>query len=162
MFTFVFLLEAVVKLVGLGPSEYFKARMNIFDFVIVCASMGELGTCFQLVFACLPWSFFRRVLALSVVATALCNVHAYGLMYEGIGAGSTFGALACYMAPLQDSWETEKVRVLCVCERARERASERARGQAVQHGVERRVGMPRSERASASHRAVLDCSRAWD
>jgi hypothetical protein len=59
LFTFVFLLEAVVKLVGLGPSEYFKARMNIFDFVIVCASMGELGTCFQLVFACLPWSFFR-------------------------------------------------------------------------------------------------------
>jgi hypothetical protein len=43
LFTFVFLFEALVKLMGLGPSEYFKARMNLFDFVIVAASVGELG-----------------------------------------------------------------------------------------------------------------------
>ena len=43
LFSFVFLFEALIKLMGLGPVEYFKARMNLFDFVIVAASVGELG-----------------------------------------------------------------------------------------------------------------------
>ena len=43
LFTFVFALEAIVKLIGLGPHEYLRATMNCFDFVIVVASLFELS-----------------------------------------------------------------------------------------------------------------------
>jgi len=47
LFTFVFAAEAVVKLVGLGPMDYFRPGnafnvLNIFDFLIVVASLVEL------------------------------------------------------------------------------------------------------------------------
>ena len=42
IFTFVFALEAMVKIAGLGPAEYCKAAMNMFDLVVVAASIAEL------------------------------------------------------------------------------------------------------------------------
>lgn len=72
LFTFVFAMEAVVKLVGLGPLDYFRPgghsnMLNIFDFLIVVASLVELP--------------------------------------------GTFGTLACYMAPLEQSWINQSVRL---------------------------------------------------
>ena len=42
-FTFVFLLEAILKLVGLGPKAYFRDNWNKFDFIIVMVSLVELA-----------------------------------------------------------------------------------------------------------------------
>ena len=46
-FTFVFAFEAAVKLFGLGPIVYLHSTLNVFDFVIVVASLYELGGTFN-------------------------------------------------------------------------------------------------------------------
>merc|ERR1719247_2971244 len=43
IFTAVFLLEMILKLVGLGFQEYTRDTMNCFDAIIVIASLCELG-----------------------------------------------------------------------------------------------------------------------
>jgi len=42
-FTVVFWVEAAIKLMGLGPTQYFSSKMNTFDFVSVCTSLLGLG-----------------------------------------------------------------------------------------------------------------------
>lgn len=44
VFTLVFLVEMVLKLMGIGPYRYFLDAFNIFDFVVVMISMGELAS----------------------------------------------------------------------------------------------------------------------
>ena len=46
-FTFVFAFEAAVKLFGLGPTVYLHSTLNVFDFVIVVASLYELHGTFN-------------------------------------------------------------------------------------------------------------------
>ena len=40
-FTIIFILEAAIKLIGLGPKAYFHSKWNRFDFCIVIASILE-------------------------------------------------------------------------------------------------------------------------
>lgn len=42
-FTFYFLVELLVKLMGLGPRQYIKDRLNQFDALVVLASLVEVG-----------------------------------------------------------------------------------------------------------------------
>jgi hypothetical protein len=39
IFSFIFLAETIMKLVGLGFKEYFKDKWNRFDFIIVILSI---------------------------------------------------------------------------------------------------------------------------
>ncbi len=39
IFSFIFILETVLKLIGLGFKEYFKDKWNRFDFIIVMVSI---------------------------------------------------------------------------------------------------------------------------
>lgn len=39
IFTWSFLLEMIVKLIGLGPNNYIKDRYNLFDAIIVIISL---------------------------------------------------------------------------------------------------------------------------
>ena len=41
--TFVFIIEMIIKLIGMGCPAYFKDRANILDFVIVMLSLGDIG-----------------------------------------------------------------------------------------------------------------------
>lgn len=41
-FTWIFIVEAILKLIGLGPKAYFMDNWNIFDFIIVVVSIVEL------------------------------------------------------------------------------------------------------------------------
>eukprot|EP00756_Hemistasia_phaeocysticola_P003243 Hpha_TRINITY_DN12141_c0_g1::TRINITY_DN12141_c0_g1_i1::g.81700::m.81700 len=41
--SFVFLVECILKLIGLGPKEYFDYPFNIFDFVLVLVSIVEVS-----------------------------------------------------------------------------------------------------------------------
>ena len=41
-FTIIFLLEADIKLIGMGPKRYFADDWNKFDFFVVVASMIDL------------------------------------------------------------------------------------------------------------------------
>lgn len=43
VFTAIFLIEAILKLIGLGVSQYFRSSWNRFDFVIVVGSLIALG-----------------------------------------------------------------------------------------------------------------------
>lgn len=43
VFTVAFIIEAILKLIGLGAKVYFKDNMNIFDFFIVMLSIVELN-----------------------------------------------------------------------------------------------------------------------
>ena len=43
LFTAIFVVEAAVKLTGLGPRSYFRDRFNCFDFAIVISSLAELA-----------------------------------------------------------------------------------------------------------------------
>ena len=42
-FTLLFLLELLVKLAGLGPSQYAAEKMNLFDALVVAASVADLA-----------------------------------------------------------------------------------------------------------------------
>ena len=42
-FTMVFLVEAIIKLTGMGPTRYFYDDWNKFDFFVVCTSMIDLA-----------------------------------------------------------------------------------------------------------------------
>lgn len=42
VFTFIFFVEMVLKMVAIGPKWYFRARMNQFDFVVVTVSIGTI------------------------------------------------------------------------------------------------------------------------
>ncbi len=42
--TIIFIIEAIVKLIGLSPKGYFESLWNRFDFFIVCASL--IDVCF--------------------------------------------------------------------------------------------------------------------
>jgi hypothetical protein len=39
IFTTIFTVEAIIKLIGLGPKIYFKEGWNIFDFIIALGSL---------------------------------------------------------------------------------------------------------------------------
>jgi len=41
--TFVFIIEMIIKLIGMGCRAYFKDPANILDFVIVVLSLGDIG-----------------------------------------------------------------------------------------------------------------------
>ena len=41
--TFVFIIEMIIKLIGMGLPAYFKDSANILDFVIVVLSLGDIG-----------------------------------------------------------------------------------------------------------------------
>ena len=43
MFTVIFTLEMIVKLVALGPLYYLQGRWNIFDGIIVIISLVDTG-----------------------------------------------------------------------------------------------------------------------
>lgn len=43
VFVFIFTLEAVLKLIGLGPTYYFYIDWNKFDFAVVIMSLISLG-----------------------------------------------------------------------------------------------------------------------
>lgn len=47
IFTGIFLVEAVLKLIAIGPRWYFRDRMNQFDFAVVVASIITIGIDFQ-------------------------------------------------------------------------------------------------------------------
>ena len=42
IFNTIFIIEAFLKIVGLGAKDYFKAKINCFDFLIVLFSIMEL------------------------------------------------------------------------------------------------------------------------
>jgi hypothetical protein len=42
IFTTVFTVEVIFKLIGLGPTEYWRDHFNKFDFIIVLISIAEL------------------------------------------------------------------------------------------------------------------------
>jgi len=41
-FTLIFLTEAIIKLIGMGPNKYFLDDWNKFDFFVVVASLIDL------------------------------------------------------------------------------------------------------------------------
>ena len=43
IFTAIFILEALFKIIGMGFKLYFRDKMNIFDFIIVIFSSAELS-----------------------------------------------------------------------------------------------------------------------
>jgi hypothetical protein len=43
LFYFVFLLEMIIKMAGLGFKSYFKDMMNVYDFIIVVLSSIDFG-----------------------------------------------------------------------------------------------------------------------
>lgn len=43
VFYFVFLLEMIIKMAGLGFKSYFKDTMNVYDFIIVVLSSFDFG-----------------------------------------------------------------------------------------------------------------------
>lgn len=43
IFTAIFILEALFKIIGMGFKLYFRDKMNIFDFIIVVFSIAELS-----------------------------------------------------------------------------------------------------------------------
>lgn len=43
IFYVVFLLEFIVKLIGLGPASYFRDGQNMFDFFVMVMSTIDLG-----------------------------------------------------------------------------------------------------------------------
>ena len=44
IFTFIFFVEGVIKLTGLGPSSYFKDTFNMIDMGIIIMSFLDLYT----------------------------------------------------------------------------------------------------------------------
>ena len=47
-FTFIFLLEAIIKITGMGPKAYFHVDWNKFDFFVVMASLLDIFLSFVL------------------------------------------------------------------------------------------------------------------
>jgi len=41
-FASIFTIEAILKLLGLGPRKYFDEKWNIFDFVVVVGTIGSI------------------------------------------------------------------------------------------------------------------------
>ena len=47
VFTGIFLVEAILKLIAIGPKWYFRDRMNSFDFLVVVASIATIAVDFK-------------------------------------------------------------------------------------------------------------------
>lgn len=43
VFTAFFVIEAILKIIGLGLRSFLRDRFNIFDFIVVIISLVELG-----------------------------------------------------------------------------------------------------------------------
>ena len=62
LFVIVFIIEAAVKLSTYGPKKYFKDYWNLFDFIIVIASLPSL--CHYFGMAIIPNTSFLKILRL--------------------------------------------------------------------------------------------------
>ena len=47
LFAFIFMLESTMKIIGLGYKTYFRSDSNIFDFIIVVASLVSIALAFS-------------------------------------------------------------------------------------------------------------------
>lgn len=43
VFIIVYVIEAILKLIALGPIQYFRDKWNVFDFVVTAVGVIELG-----------------------------------------------------------------------------------------------------------------------